>query len=216
MSSKEYDMTDTNQEATRERAPAERKTLEDALNIATSIVDAEAGRERAPMGTAEQYTLAAGFLVLCGDMAAMLDASKKASNYCGWCERANENSRIDRVPMTLDEVREHTVKCRHNPVVAEVERLRSEIRAAQLAPVHIEPGNTMRAWEAYREMRDDRDAGWKAAKERDGEATALIAALSAMTAARDEAVELTVGLCRALVTDVHDDRIAALRKVGGV
>ena len=107
-------------ENTRERDPVERKTLEDALRIATTIVDDVADLEPVPLDADEVYTLAAGFLVLCGDMAAMLDAAKKATHFCGWCEQANNNSRIGLTTYTLDEVREHTVRCEHNPVVRQL------------------------------------------------------------------------------------------------
>ena len=104
-------------ESTGARDPAERKTLEDALNIATAIIDEEgvdAGRTNVQ---SDRYTLAAGFLVLCNDMAAMLDASKKATHYCGWCEQANGNSRTGLQTYSLEEVREHTVGCENNPLV---------------------------------------------------------------------------------------------------
>ena len=101
----------------RERDPNERKTLEDALNIATALVDRAAEGD---LVDSEQYTLAAGFLVLCGDMAAMLDAAKKATHFCGWCQRANCDSRVGPQTFTLEEVREHTVTCQHNPVVGQL------------------------------------------------------------------------------------------------
>lgn len=123
-------MSDPEQDGPRLRDPVERKTLEDALKIAGVIVDKAAEGETVD---SEVYTLAAGFLVLAGDMAAMLDAAKKATHYCGWCQRANGDSRIDLATYTLDEVREHTVRCEHNPVVAELAKVKSD--AERMRPV---------------------------------------------------------------------------------
>lgn len=124
-------MTTTSEQPSRERDPNERKTLEDALNIATALVDRAAEGD---LVDSEQYTLAAGFLVLCGDMAAMLDAAKKATHFCGWCERANGNSRTGLQTYSLDEVREHTVRCEHNPLVYDRSALTVALdRALELA-----------------------------------------------------------------------------------
>ena len=109
---------------TRQRDPAERRALEDAFKIAGTIVDKAAEGETVD---SEVYTLAAGFLVLAGDIAAMLDAATKATHFCGWCQRANGDSRIDLPTYTLDEVREHTVKCEHNPVAQTVAAAKSAL-----------------------------------------------------------------------------------------
>lgn len=114
-------MTDS-ELATNERSPSERKTLEDALTIAIGTID-----NQQLVDSDQQYTLAAGFLVLANDMAAMLDAAKKSTHFCGWCERANGDSRLGLVAMPIDEIREHTVRCQHNPLVQEFAELRLRI-----------------------------------------------------------------------------------------
>lgn len=107
----------------RERSPSEQQTLKDALDIATAIVDADT------ITDVRQHILAAGFLVLAGDLAAMLDAARTSSHYCGWCEKA-KGSRIDLQLMSLDDVRAHTVRCGHNPVVKALQRLRPVVASA--------------------------------------------------------------------------------------
>lgn len=95
------------------RDPRERKTLEDALKVACDIADKAASGE---LVDSETYTLAAGFLVLADDLRAMLDAAKAHRLRCGWCERAGGHP-AELPTYTLEEVREHTVKCEHNPLV---------------------------------------------------------------------------------------------------
>ena len=112
----------TTAQAAAGRAPEERRTLEDALRIATDIVDLSDENRHAV--DVDHYTLAAGFLILAQDMAAMLDAARKATHFCGWCERANNNSRLGLVALPIDEIREHTVHCEHNPVVQRCDALR--------------------------------------------------------------------------------------------
>lgn len=109
------------------RDPVERRTLEDALKIATDIVEEEGDDAQRTGVQSDRYTLAAGFLVLAGDITAMLDAAKKATHFCGWCQRANGDSRIDLPTYTLDEVREHTVKCEHNPLVQSIKAAKSAL-----------------------------------------------------------------------------------------
>lgn len=109
------------EQATRDRAPEDRKTLEDAFKVACAITD------RAAEGLtvdSEQYTLAAGFLLLCDDLAGYWEAIAKGKHYCGWCEKAGR-SRADLPQFTLEEVREHTVACEHNPLVREIATLRA-------------------------------------------------------------------------------------------
>jgi len=107
------------------RDPKERKTLEDALNVATEVVDKIAD---GALVDADLFVVSAGFLVLCGDMAAMLDAAKQATQFCGWCQRANGNSRVGLAAYTLDEVRDHTVRCEHNPLVRQIVAARDAAR----------------------------------------------------------------------------------------
>ena len=71
---------------------------------------------------------------LCNQQQALLAERYRLTSpqVCGWCMHAagdTEEARETATKYTLDEVREHTKICPHNPVVTEAEQLRAQVES---------------------------------------------------------------------------------------
>lgn len=119
--------TETDPTSATARDPKDRKTLEDAFNTARAIIDlAENPRDAPCLPVADDMaTLAYGFMLLCSDLAGYWEAVAQGKHYCGWCEHAGL-PRAELPQLSLEEIREHTLACEHNPLVRQL----AEARAA--------------------------------------------------------------------------------------
>lgn len=119
-------MSENESNVPRERDPEQRKTLEDALRIAYDVHNAAEGTPAMPSAD-DLLTLAQGFIILAQDLAGYWEAIQQQKQYCGWCEHAGI-PRGDLPAMTLEDIRNHTVACEHNPLVQELQVFREERR----------------------------------------------------------------------------------------
>lgn len=125
------------------RDPNERDVLERASVVALAVIEAippdEDGADTCPpVGELDDVqVVACGFSLVCGDLAAMLKAADEAADRptvsrCAWCvdAAADEAGRRAVPALPWAEAREHVHSCEHNPMVAELARLRGALEEA--------------------------------------------------------------------------------------
>lgn len=89
------------------------------------------GKSVEELTDAELAMLAFGFLAM---RAVAASRWPPVSQTCGWCIQAQgdtQEAKDAAVLYSFDEIKEHTTTCPHNPLVAELDRLRAPLLAAR-------------------------------------------------------------------------------------
>lgn len=125
------------------REPRDTELLQAAMPMAIEAVEAEHAVidcGGSSIGVSPLAIVAAGFLILSRDaidlvaqQAEPIDTTGNRA-VCGWCKRASADvEAVLELPKYAEaEHVEHVTTCRHNPLVAEVARLRMELRCEQI------------------------------------------------------------------------------------